>query len=494
MSQWSERVSNHSVWKEFEALGPALDEALRRDGVEPAAVEGIERIRSILAFAGKRLAGVEPHLVHQAPLDGIAGATQGVVSDINAYVAEGDNARIVAANSHADTILHFIAAVNYPFVADDWIALRDGAVAYRNTLEQSSARVHESHAAVEHSTSALQARLTELASLVETESSKLAAVATDFQAQFAKAEEVRSRESAEKIQAAITKLESDSTTFQQRQADLGTEITSERARLTALGSEFQSQFSAAQESRVRDFSETQKSRQDTFSTLLNDYTQKLSEKNAEFSLEKDNAFKQYETDVKELKAGYQDSAKKILDRIEAHKTDVEKLVGVIGNLGVTSGYQKAANHARISMMIWQGVAVVAMIGVIVFAFFAFLPLTAEAQFSWERFAGRVVLAISVGVLAAYAAAQGDKHFEMERRNRKLALELEAIGPYLAPLPTEQQETFRLKLGDRTFGRDEMGVGRKDADRSPATVVDVLMKSKDFRDLIVDAVKTAVKPS
>lgn len=46
--------------------------------------------------------------------------------------------------------------------------------------------------------------------------------------------------------------------------------------------------------------------------------------------------------------------------------------------------------------------------------------------------------------------------ESERRNRKLALELEAIGPYLAPLPEERQLEFRLALGDRTFGREDDG--------------------------------------
>jgi hypothetical protein len=100
-------------------------------------------------------------------------------------------------------------------------------------------------------------------------------------------------------------------------------------------------------------------------------------------------------------------------------------------------------------------AFVALIG---FAFFAFLPVL-HNEFSWERFAGRVVLSLPVGVFAAYAAAQADRYMEIERRNRKLALALEALGPYLAPLPEDQQHQFRLELGSRTFGRtrDRSGV-------------------------------------
>lgn len=129
-----------------------------------------------------------------------------------------------------------------------------------------------------------------------------------------------------------------------------------------------------------------------------------------------------------------------------------------------------------------------MVAVIAFTWVAFLPLT-QGTFSWQSFAGRVVLSLAVGVLAAYAAAQGDRYLEIERRNRKLALELEAIGPYLAPLPVDKQEAFRLQLGERTFGREEAGVGRKAA-KSPASVMDILMKSKEFREFVAEIVKAA----
>jgi hypothetical protein len=46
----------------------------------------------------------------------------------------------------------------------------------------------------------------------------------------------------------------------------------------------------------------------------------------------------------------------------------------------------------------------------------------------------------------------NKLFGEERRIRKLALELEAIGPYLAPLSVEEQNRFRLEIGELSFGR------------------------------------------
>jgi len=181
------------------------------------------------------------------------------------------------------------------------------------------------------------------------------------------------------------------------------------------------------------------------------------------------------------------AAKAILDVIEARRIDVEKLVGVIGTLGVTSGYQKVAESARRSMWLWQGLTLLGFAIVIGFAIFAFLPAI-QGEFSWERFAGRVVLTVTVGLFAAYSAAQADRYMESERRNRKLALELEAVGPYLAPLPEDRQQEFRLALGDRTFGREEPGFGRRD--KSPATVIDLLMNSKEFKAFISEVVKAS----
>ena len=68
-----------------------------------------------------------------------------------------------------------------------------------------------------------------------------------------------------------------------------------------------------------------------------------------------------------------------------------------------------------------------------------------------------------------------------------APKLEAIGPYLAPLPADKQESFRLQIGERTFGRDEMTLGRRYSEKSPATVLDVMMKSKELRDFVAQIV-------
>ena len=120
------------------------------------------------------------------------------------------------------------------------------------------------------------------------------------------------------------------------------------------------------------------------------------------------------------------------DHILARKAEVEKLVGVIGNLGVTSGYQKSANTAVFTARVWQTITVTALMGLIYIAYVAFLPLV-HGEFIWSGFAGRVFVSLTVAVLAAYSASQADRYQKLERSNRRLALELEAIGPFICAI-------------------------------------------------------------
>jgi hypothetical protein len=489
MSQWTDRVRQHGVWQQLGSLGSAIDQSLERDGVDALAMEGLERLRAVLTFAGKRLGGADPQLIDPGSLNTLSGALQQAVVELELFVADGDVTHIANANLNADSILAGLPAINYSFVADDWIALSDAARAYRNDMEQNLRAAHQAVSQFRADSEDVGKRLSQLSGDVETERVKLNSIGAEIQSQFATAQETRKSEFAEQIQTALAKIQAESASLQQRLSELGTEIGTERGRITTIAAEFQSQFSVAQESRNREFAEVQTTRQDKFGGLIADYNQRLADQNAEFSTQRSEAFQRYEKDVSELTEKYGESAKLILDQIEKHKTAVEKLVGVIGNLGVTSGYLKAANEARRLLWMWQALTVTALGFLVVIAWKAFLP-SVQGTFSWESFAGRVFVTLTVGVFAGYAGSQAERYTQVERRNRKLALELEAIGPYLAPLPVEKQEAFRLELGERSFGGDDASLAPKSG-KGPTSVVD-LMKSKELRDFVIDVVKAAAK--
>jgi hypothetical protein len=100
------------------------------------------------------------------------------------------------------------------------------------------------------------------------------------------------------------------------------------------------------------------------------------------------------------------------------------------------------------------------------------------------------LQAQIAALAAYAAAQADKQMSIETKNRRLELELAAIGPYLAPLPEPDQHAFRLALGNRTFGVESLSDKPTSVDQSsPASAIEAIIKSPSIRDWIVEIVKS-----
>ena len=429
MSQWVDQFRNHHIWQVLNGLGPVIDQALSRDGLDASTVEGLARLRSVLAFAGKRLAGADAYLFQPGPLDNLASVFQAATTEVQTFIADGNVVHVTNANAHADSGLAYLTQLNVPFTTEDFVAAKEAAESYRLGLDN-----------ILNST-----------------------------------------------QSVAAQARGDMESLRTRLSELTTEVSSERQRLSSLASEHQSQFSSAQEARSREWLEAMAGRQDKFAALMSEYTQGLADKEAELAQLKDSIEKQRAASLDELRNQFVDSASLIRDEISERKKEVEKLVGVIGNLGVTSGYQKAASEARTTTRVWQVVAVLSMLGLIALASFAFLPGLA-GEFTWSSFAGRVFVSLTVGALAAYAASQADKYQKVEHRNRKLSLELEAIGPYIAPLPQDKQEEFRLKIGDRSFGQDDAGATI--SEKSPTTVIDVLVKSKEFRELVTEIVKAA----
>ncbi|RII28386.1 MAG: hypothetical protein CXR31_00370 [Geobacter sp.] len=434
MAQITERIQGHPIWQILENLGPAIDNALAREGVDAQSTEALSRLKSVLAFTGRRLAGADPFLIQTGSLDSLNNALQAALQEVQNFIANGNAGHITNANAQADSALTYLSQLNVPLTTEDFLAAREAAETYRRGLDKA---------------------LTE-------------------------------------VTAGASKLSTDIVSLARRLDELSEGMTAEKSKLSTLSSDFQTQFSTAQESRTRDFAAAQKEQQDRSSTLFTDFTQKLGAQNTDFTKQREDIARLHQSELETLKKQFVDESTKLREEMLERKKEIEELVGVIGNLGVTSGYLNTANEAKGAVRIWQRVTVAAMVGLIVIAIVAFLPVV-SGGFSWSSFAGRVFISLTFGILAAYAASQADKYQKVERQNRRLALELEAIGPFIAPLPKEKREEFRITIGERSFGHGDGAHGIPDA-KSPATLVDVLLQSKEskeFRSLLTEIIK-AVK--
>jgi hypothetical protein len=136
MSQWADRIRNHQVWQHLTALGPAIDQAVKLEAIEAQDLDGLERIRAVLAFTGKRLAGADPATTQPAPLEAVSTALQNALAEVQAYIADGNAAHVANANSHADTTLAHLSQVSVPFTPEELAGLKDAAASYRIALEE----------------------------------------------------------------------------------------------------------------------------------------------------------------------------------------------------------------------------------------------------------------------------------------------------------------------------------------------------------------------
>lgn len=214
---------------------------------------------------------------------------------------------------------------------------------------------------------------------------------------------------------------------------------------------------------------------------------------------------------------------------------------MIGTLGSSSGYKKVANYARLMVGIWQSLTVLSLAGLIAVAFMVVFPsflktqvpgeqtsqlasverkaavgqvdtnkpstekgkvISADAKVAagvpveqhsnsdfYQGFLTRVFLSITFGIFAAYAGRQASRFFDMEQKNRKMALELEALGPFIEPLDKADRDKFRVQIGDRSFGAAANATGNTKED-DPVTALAIL-KSKELGEFITNIVK-AVK--
>jgi len=122
---------------------------------------------------------------------------------------------------------------------------------------------------------------------------------------------------------------------------------------------------------------------------------------------------------------------------------------------------------------------VGLAGVAIWAFW----VATHTQFNWGLFSSRIFVALPFGIIAAYAARQADKHHDLERRNRRVELELASIDPYILPLPEEVRHEVKRQLAERLFGQSEPIQSGKASDSS-GTATDVAK-------IVLDAVKTGL---
>lgn len=237
MNQWDKRIREHRVWAEMSSVGPAIDTAFKAIGATTSDEgPGLERLRAILAYCGKRLAAADPIVTTPGPLEEIADSLAAARNALVAFASDKDPAQIVSANASADRALAAINQVPGAYSPEELGELVSVATKYRNVVENTLSATEKSLSEANGNFESLQRKLTDLASIIQIEQQKLTQLATDQQGQFSTAQETRGREFTDTLRLATQEI-------------------------TKLTAEYQSQFSTGQDARSIQFIDAQTVRQ-----------------------------------------------------------------------------------------------------------------------------------------------------------------------------------------------------------------------------------------
>src|SRR6266702_4997156 len=318
MAQWAERFKNHPIWNHFQNFGPAIEDSLKREGIEPQSTEGLARLKAVLSFTGQRLAGADPFILNFGTLDNLGNQFQAIIQEVQNFTANGSTGHITTANTNADTALNILAQINVLLTTEDFISAKEAAETYRIGLVNVLSELRNSSGQLQKDLDVLKTRTGEFTAEINTEKIRLGQISTDFQTKYLADQESRSKEFV---------------AAQKDQQDQHSVLITEFKQVSA---EVQARYLADQESRSIEFTKNQKEQREQYAALIADFKEKLSTQNSDFTKQGVEIARTHQKELEALKEEFVEAATKLRDELTERKVEVEKLVGVIGNLGVTS--------------------------------------------------------------------------------------------------------------------------------------------------------------
>lgn len=142
----------------------------------------------------------------------------------------------------------------------------------------------------------------------------------------------------------------------------------------------------------------------------------------------------------------------IIKDLERKLNDANKLVNVIGNVGVTGNYQIIANEHKKTADNWRTIAILFMCilsGLLIFSIWKI----GDIDYDWHKAIIRIVASAILIYPATYASRESGKHRKIENLNRKLELELSSISPFIEILDETKKQEIKAKLVEKYFGNN-----------------------------------------
>lgn len=240
--------------------------------------------------------------------------------------------------------------------------------------------------------------------------------------------QTRCQDIQEQLQGFDTQLQQQNAAFE-----------TQKGRLDQLISDEQNRFLQSEQARTQSLQDEQNHRDQGFQQLhsglqgeIDSLIDATKEKTDSLIIEQDTKANQY------------------LATLQEHEEHAKRIIGIIGNIGVTGNYQKIADRE------WKQAELFRWIAIASFAFMAGIVVwvvwSVQAKdFNWQIALFRVGVALALVAPAIYCARESSRHRALETRNRRIELELASLNPFLEQLPQEKVHAIIEGLTSEYFG-------------------------------------------
>lgn len=215
-----------------------------------------------------------------------------------------------------------------------------------------------------------------------------------------------------------------------------------------------------------------KSLENTASSKLDEvearYKAEETEREAGYGGAEEERKQQFSNLIKELN----NSSDNLLTALTSKKEEAERIVQLVGNVGLTGNYKGAGENEKTAADRMRTIALFCFLGgFIVIGVTLFLSSVGEFN-PWQSLF-RLSAALFLLVPGTYAAKESTRHRMLENRHRRSELELATIDAYLDDLPDDERNKLKAELTGKFFGQQDIYESHEKSEVSSTSLVSLL---------------------
>lgn len=169
----------------------------------------------------------------------------------------------------------------------------------------------------------------------------------------------------------------------------------------------------------------------------------------------------YKKEYEKQKAELETQTAETIKSLQAKLEEAQKIVNIVGNVGVTGNYQKIAEQNKKTADFFRWVALGFMAVMSVLLIWSLIEISRNGEFNLYKSLVRILMAAVLTYPAVYASRESSKHRKLETQNRSLELELASIGPFIELLPEDKKQKIKEDLASKYFGNHSSVADAKD---------------------------------